>query len=138
MGYFQGQTCSKGLFHCVIHSDRRGYHTKLSFYQNENKFDEQISSASSKKPSFKTINAVRGSVQFQTDFNKPSSYYGRLTSLKRFFTILRGLSHEISDTFKLQIFMFALMLYMNSRNEKKLAESSSASMKLKRARNYFF
>ena len=47
-----------------IHSDRRGYHTKLSFYQNENKFDEQISSVSSKKPSFKTINAVRGSVQF--------------------------------------------------------------------------
>lgn len=120
MGYFQGQTCSKGLFHCVIHSDRRGYHTKLSFYQNENKFDEQISSVSSKKPSFKTINAVTGSVQFQTDFNKPSSYYGRLTSLKRFFTILRGLSHEISDTFKLQIFMFTLMLYMNSRNEKKI------------------
>ena len=36
--------------------------------------------------------------------------------------------------------MFALMLYMNSRNEKKLAESSSASMKLKRAIsiNFFF
>ena len=34
--------------------------------------------------------------------------------------------------------MFTLMLYMNSRNEKKLAESSSASMKLKRAWNYLF
>ena len=34
--------------------------------------------------------------------------------------------------------MFTLMLYMNSRNEKKLAESSSASKKLKRAWNYFF
>ena len=71
MGYFQGQTCSKGLFHCVIHSDRRGYHTKLSFYQNENKFDEQISSVSSKKPSFKTLMRLQVQCNFrQTLINR--------------------------------------------------------------------
>ena len=53
---------------------------------------------------------------FRQNFNKPSSYYRRLASLKRFLTVLKGLSHEISDTFKLLTFIFTLMLFMNSRN----------------------